>query len=376
MDIIALQTLLIAVVVGISCGILGIFLVLRKMSMMIDAISHTVLLGIVLAYMVTKDLSSPLLTLGATMIGVLTVFLIEILVKTKRTSEDAATGAVFPFLFSLAVIIITTQFRSTHLDSHAINGNLEFAAFETLTLFGLNLGSKTLFTNVLVLLLLIGVIVLLFKELKLSTFDEALAKTLGFMPGVLHYLLMTLVSLTAVTSFNAVGSILVIAMMIGPAVTSLLLTKELKTALFTSAIIAAFNASLGYFVSMVVLRGHVNIAATIATVTFITFFIVWIFEPKKGLITSMLRKQSQKKEFELLALMMHVATHQDTKEKTEELRIDQIILELNWTQSQYDRRVEAGKRLGYLKEQSHLLELTTKGIQAYQFKIKELTEAS
>lgn len=341
--------------------------------MMIDAISHTVLLGIVLAYMVTKDLSSPLLTLGATIIGVMTVFFIELLVKTKRTSEDAATGAVFPFLFSLAVIIITTKFRSTHLDSHAISGNLEFAAFEQLTLFGVNVGSKTLFTNTLVLLLLVGILGLLYKELKLSTFDEALAKTLGFMPGVLHYLLMTLVSLTAVSSFEAVGSILVIAMMIGPAVTSLLMTKDLKTALFTSATIAVFNASFGYFISMVFLKGHVNIAATIATVTFLTFLVVWILEPKKGLITSILRKQRQKKEFELLALMMHVATHQGTEEQTEELNVDQIIQELNWSQNQYDKRVKEGKKLGYLRERKSIIELTSKGKEAYRFKIKELT---
>lgn len=373
MDSIALQTLLIAIVVGISCAILGVFLVLRKMSMMIDAISHTVLLGIVLAYMVTKDLSSPLLTLGATIIGVMTVFFIELLVKTKRTSEDAATGAVFPFLFSLAVIIITTKFRSTHLDSHAISGNLEFAAFEQLTLFGINVGSKTLFTNTLVLFFLVGILGLLYKELKLSTFDEALAKTLGFMPGVLHYLLMTLVSLTAVSSFEAVGSILVIAMMIGPAVTSLLMTKDLKTALFTSATIAVFNASFGYFISMVFLKGHVNIAATIATVTFLTFLVVWILEPKKGLITSVLRKQRQKKEFELLALMMHVATHQGTEEQTEELNIDQIIQELNWSQNQYDKRVREGKKLGYLRERKNIIELTSKGKEAYRFKIKELT---
>lgn len=374
MDAIALQTLLIAVVVGISCGLLGVFLILRKMSMMVDAISHTVLLGIVLAYMVVRDLTSPWLMVGTTIVGVLTVVLIELLVSTKRTTEDAATGAIFPFLFSLAVILITTRFRNTHLDSHAISGNLEFAAYEQLRVFGVEIGSKTLYTNLFVLLLLVLVLVALFKELKLSSFDKALAKTLGLMPGLLHYVLMTMVSLTAVTSFNAVGSILVIAMMIGPAATALLVTKNLKSALFMSAFFAAINAVSGYTIAMFIFKGHVNIASTIATVTFMVFSLVWIFEPRKGLITTVLRKLRQKREFEVLALVVHVAMHQNTVREHKELHVDIIREELNWNTEKYRKRLRQGIDAGLFSISNNLISLTAHGKEFLTFKLGELTQ--
>ncbi len=372
MDSIAFQTLLIAICVGVSCALLGSFLVLRKMSMMIDAISHTVLLGIVLAYMVVQDLTSPWLMIGSTIAGVMTVVLIELLVKSKRTSEDTATGTIFPFLFSLAIIIITTRFRNTHLDMHAISGNLEFAAYEPLVLFGVTLGSKTLYTNLLVLLLILLTLYALFKEFKLSSFDSALAKTLGLMPAVLQYVLMTMVSLTAVTSFNAVGSILVVAMMIGPGATSLLMTKDLKMTLWVSGLIASFNAILGYFIAMFVFSGQVNISATIASVTLITFLLVWTFEPNKGLVIRMIRKSKQKKEFEVLALLMHIVQHEKTLEEQQELGINTLPLELNWSPEHYHKVLERGIAEGYLKISNQLVSLTKQGKQYYIYKLNKL----
>ncbi len=369
MDAIALQTMLIGIVVAVSCSLLGVFLVLRRMSMMVDAISHTVLLGIVLAYMVVNDLSSPWLMVGAAAIGVLTVVLIELLVSTKRTSADAAAGAIFPFLFSLAIILISTRYRNTHLDAHAISGNLEFAAYDQITIFSVNLGSKTLFRSTLVLLLLITVILLFFKQLKLSSFDYALAQALGLMPMLLHYVLMSLVSLTAVTSFSAVGSILVVAMMIGPAATALLLAKSLKRALFISAGIAAFNAASGYLIAMYVFGGNVNIASTIASVTFLVFSLVWVLDPKKGLITKLVHRSNQRRELELLALAVHVATHQHTEVEEAELHIDRIRQELNWQQEKFKKRLGQGVGAGFFRLDRKLVHLTDKGEAFLNYKI-------
>lgn len=111
-----LGILLILIFTAIATSVLGVFLVLRKMSMMVDSISHTVLLGIVIAFIFVKDLSSPLLIIGAALMGIITVFLTELLVKSKKASEDSATGLVFPLLFSIAIIIISSSFKDIHLD--------------------------------------------------------------------------------------------------------------------------------------------------------------------------------------------------------------------------------------------------------------------
>lgn len=371
MDNIALQTLLISIVVGISCGLLGVFLILRKSSMMIDAISHTVLLGIVIAFMFVGDLSSPWIMIGSTIMGVVTVILIEILANTQKVSLEGSTGVIFPFLFSLAVILITTCFRSTHLDTHAISGNLEFAAFEQITLFNSISMSKTLLINLIVLFLIVLITILFFKQLKLSTFDKALAKTLGMKPLLIHYLFMTLVSFTTVTSFNAVGSILVIAMMIGPAATALIMTKDLKTALITSALVALFNASSGYFLAMEVLEGNVNIASTIATVTFLVFLLVWIFQPKHGVLTKVLNKYQQEKEFEVLALIVHIFIHQQKEKDFYKLKIDEVYKEFNWSFKKMENRIQIGLKNGWFIIADSKLALTLKGKDYLSNKLKE-----
>lgn len=372
MSILDLQTLLIALIISVSTGLLGVFLVLRKNSMLIDAISHTVLLGIVLSYMVVGDLSSPFIILGATLIGVLTVFLIEALVNTKRVESDIATGTIFPFLFSIAIIIITTRFSSTHLDTHAINGNLEFAAFEQLVLFGTEVGSKTMYISLLVLVVIIVFIKVFFKELKISTFDAALATSLGISPIIIHYLLMTLVSVTAVTSFNAVGTILVVAMMIGPAATALLISKDLKKALMVAVLVALINASVGYLFAMFVFKGTVNIASTIATLTFITFVLVWIFEPKNGLITKTIKKTQQKVEYEFLAFMIHVGNHHNTSVSHIELNEDNINNELKWKSDKITKYINKGLDSGYIYIENKVIKITEIGKQFYELKTDEL----
>ena len=212
---------LIAVVVAAACALPGVFLVLRRMAMMADAISHTVLLGIVLAFFVVADLQSPWLMLGAAAVGVLTVSLVELLNRTRLVKQDAAIGLVFPALFSLAVILISRFARGVHLDVDAVLlGELAFAPFDRIEILGLDL-PHALVTMGVILVLNAGLIALFYKELKLSTFDAGLAATLGFAPGLLHYGLMALVSVTAVGAFDAVGAMLVVALMVTPAAAGL-----------------------------------------------------------------------------------------------------------------------------------------------------------
>lgn len=203
----------IAAVVAAACALPGVFLVLRRMALMSDAISHAILLGIVLAFFATGDIGSPLLIVAAAATGVLTVSLVELIGRTGRVGKDAAIGIVFPALFSAGVILISRYAGNVHLDVDAVLlGELAFAPFERWTVGGRDLGPRILYVMGAILALNAAFLAVFYKELKLSTFDAALAGALGFAPGALHYAFMTLVSVTAVGAFDAVGSILVVAL--------------------------------------------------------------------------------------------------------------------------------------------------------------------
>ena len=279
---------LIAVIVSAACALPGVFLVLRKMSMMSDSITHTILLGIVLAFFLTEDLSSPLLIAGAALMGVATVWLTETLMNTRLMSEDSAVGIVFPLLFSIAIILITRYAGSVHLDTDSVLlGELAFAPFDRLVVFGVDIGAKAIYTSGALLLINVILITVFYKELKIVTFDPMLASLLGFSPGLVHYGLMTLVSLTAVGAFEAVGSVLVVAFMIGPPLTAYLLTDDLKKMLLLSAGFGALSGILGYHAALL---PDVSIAGSMAVTTGMIFAVVFIFAPKRGLIGVFIRK--------------------------------------------------------------------------------------
>ena len=170
-------------IVAIACALPGVFLVLRRSAMVSDAISHTVLFGIVVGFLVLDvDPTSPILILTAALSGLLTVWLIELLQNTKRLSSDAAIGLVFPILFSIAVILINTQIRNAHVDEDAVLlGHLIFAPVNRLTLFGLNL-PEGIWVMGAILLINLTFLVVFYKELKITTFDPGLAAALGISP--------------------------------------------------------------------------------------------------------------------------------------------------------------------------------------------------
>ena len=248
----SLEIQLIALVVAIACALPGTFLVLQRMAMMSDAISHAILPGIVVAFFFTGSLGSPLLILGAASAGVFTVALVELLRKTGLLKEDAAIGIVFPALFSVGVILIARYAGDVHLDVDAVLlGELAFAPFDRLIIGSTDIGPKSLVVMTVILLLDLGFILLFFKELKLSTFDKALAGALGFTPALLHYLLMGMVSITAVGAFDAVGSILVVALMVAPPASAHMLTDRLKTMIWLSVGIGMASALSGYWLARI-----------------------------------------------------------------------------------------------------------------------------
>lgn len=357
-----MEILLVAVLTAMSTSLVGVFLVLRKLSMLTDAISHTVLLGIVIAFMFVGNMTSPWLIIGATLTGVLTVYLVELLMKTNHIKSDASIGVVFTFLFSISVIIISTQLRNVHLHiSTVLLGNLEFVMFDRMELFGLDLPAS-LFIMAVVFLLNVGLLSIFYKEVKLISFDHALAGALGFSPVIVHYVMMTMVSLTAVAAFNAVGAILVIALMIGPPITALFFTKTLfKTILLTMGI-AIFNSVSGYQLSRMM---DVTISGMIASVTLLTFFLVFIFAPKKGLLGKLSLHHKQKETLAIQTILIHIHNHAGDIDAAVELNPETLHQHLNWSKKRLDAMLTKAYKQKYITLEGSLLALTSKGKQYY-----------
>jgi len=357
---IELEIQAIAVVVAVSCALPGVFLVLRRMALMSDAISHTVLLGIVLAFFVTGNLASPLLILGAAATGVLTVALVETLRRTRLVREDASIGLVFPALFSVAVILIARFAGNVHLDTDAVLlGELAFAPFRRLQVAGMDLGPMSLWVMGGILLINIVFIGALYKELKVTTFDPALAAALGFSPAVLHYGFMSVVSITAVGAFDAVGSVLVVALMVAPPAAAYLLSDRLPVVLVLSAVLAAVSALAGFWAAWL---ADASIAGSMATMAGAVFTAALMFAPGRGVIARARRHARQRFDFPQLMLAIHLLHHEATPEADEENREAHLGRHLHWPPDFAHKVVRRAEGRSWLvKEGDGLLRLTEAG---------------
>ena len=357
----AFEIQLIAVIISVACALPGAFLVLRKMSMMSDSITHTILLGIVGAFFLTHDLNSPYLIVGAALMGVATVWMTETLTKTRLLSEDSAIGIVFPLLFSIAIILISRYAGSVHLDTDSVLlGELAFAPFDRMIVWGVDIGAKSLYTSGALLLINAVLITVFYKELKIVTFDPMLAAVLGFSPAIIHYALMTLVSLTAVGAFEAVGSILVVAFMIGPPVTAYLLTDNLKVMLLLSAFFGALSGVLGYQAASIL---DVSIAGSMAVATGLIFAFVFIFAPKRGLIGVLIRKNRNRREYAQMTLLLHVCNHQNSLVEHQENGINSIAEHLHWDQKKLEKTIYSLIRGNKVSIKHDLITATPAGMQ-------------
>lgn len=257
-----LGTALLAVVTAVACAVPGVFIVLRRGSMLIDAMSHAVFPGIVLGYALTHDLTSPLLLLTATLASLAIVLGAQWLTRTGLISGDAPQGLIHPALFSLGVILVSHDFAHVHLDTHAVLvGDLNLAAWEPLEIAGHHLGPRYLFIMAGIALLMITFIALAYRPLTIATFDPNFALTQGIPVRRLTRAFMFLVALIVTASFHAAGAILVVALVVAPAATSLLLSTRLIHTLALSVGIAALGAAAGFAIAY-----HLD-AATSAAMT-------------------------------------------------------------------------------------------------------------
>lgn len=447
---------LIGGLIAVSGALLGVFLLLRGMSLTSDAISHTVLLGIVLTFLlmtavfgVEGDTSSPWLIVGASLAGVGTVVLTEMLYRSGLLRQDAALGLTFPLLFAIAVILVSRFVDDAHLDEDAVlvgeiglawaNTNSHcFENCESVTItedhraakmtrqcvncrrLGIsprddraefvevcrNCGDynpaqawnagllerepalvffpKSIALSLTLTLLTLAFVVIFYKELKLSTFDPALAKALGFRPGLLHYALMTLVSLVAVGAFDAVGSILVIAFFIIPPAAAYLLTDRLALMLLLSPLIGGCGALFGYDLARGQLFGLLPLAEGIAVINrlfglelveawdssisasmvlmiFVLFLLAWVFSPRYGLISTALRRANSRRVFNEQVVLAHIHNHQNTAQAATELRVETLHAHFRWTRRKMGRVLARLRAMGAIRVASGCAVLTARG---------------
>lgn len=277
----AFYIILTASFIAISCGLIGAFLILRKMAMLGDAISHAVLPGIVLAFLISGSRDNLVMLLGASMVGVLTTVLIELLHKKARLQEDASIGVSFTWLFAIGVILISAFTGDVDLDQDCVlYGEIAYVPLDLWQLSdGTILGPRPLYIAGLLLIVIILFIWRGYKGLTLTTFNPDYAASLGISTAVWHFGFMGLVSITTVVSFESVGAILVVALMIASPATAYLLTGNLKKMLWLTALIGVLTAVGGYYLAFV-LDG--SIAGAMATVGGFYFLLAFVWSRVKA----------------------------------------------------------------------------------------------
>ncbi len=299
-----LPPMLAGTLAALCCGLLGNFLVLRRLSLMGDAVAHSVLPGIVVAFLIAGMRESLPMFIGAAASGLVAAALIEVVRRYGRVETGAAMGVVFTVLFALGVLLIERA-AARHVDLDAdcvLHGQLEtlfwFPSEDSSEFWSLRTLAalpRQVWTLALVTLIAIVFISAFFKELRLAAFDPALASSLGFGAGVMHFALMAMVAAAAVASFEAVGSILVIAMFVCPAATARLLTDRLLPQILVSAVAAVLSGVGGYVLAAfgpewIGMSNAVNAAGMMTVVSGLLLVAAALFGPRHGLLARRLRQ--------------------------------------------------------------------------------------
>jgi manganese/zinc/iron transport system permease protein len=282
------------VLCAVASALLGPFLVLRKMSMMGDAISHAVLPGLAVAFIVTNSRASLPMFIGAAIVGLLTALFTEWVRSFGKVDEGASMGVVFTGLFALGLLLVVQAADKVDLDPGCVlYGAIEMTPLDT-TSVGKWEVPRVVLTLGAVCLLNLLCVGLFYKEFKISSFDPALATTLGISARLMHYLLMTLVAITAVASFESVGNILVVAMLIVPAATAYMLTDRLSVMIGLSILFGAASAVLGHVGAITVPPAFGYESTTTAGMMALASGLLFVFAalcgPRHGIITKLFRR--------------------------------------------------------------------------------------
>jgi manganese/zinc/iron transport system permease protein len=353
---------LIAVVVAVAAALPGTYLVLRRLALVSDALTHAVLPGIVIAFLMVRDLASPLLIVGAAASGLAMAALIATLQRTGLIKEDAATALAFPALVAVAVILLAAYARLVHLDTHVVLlGELAFAPFHRWVVGDVDLGPRVLWSMGVILIANVALITLAYKELKVSAFDPSLAAVLGLAPAAIHYALMAMVSITVVGAFNAVGFILVITLMIAPPAAAYLLVNRLEHMLIVGGAIGAASAVSGYWLAHFL---DASISGAMATMAGVCFVAAMLLAPERGVLAQARKRARWREAIAGRTLLVHLLHHQVGPASDEETDLDRIPHHLHWTPEVVQRVARRLEEQGLLVRHGRQLALSAAGTEA------------
>jgi manganese/zinc/iron transport system permease protein len=280
--------MLMGFLVTAACGLIGNYLILRRMALVGDAISHSVLPGLAIAFLLANSRNTTAMFLGAMVAGVLTTVIIELIHKRTRVKQDAAIGIAFTSLFAIGVILISLYADKVDLDQECVlYGEIAFVPLEPfVSVGGASVAPASVFRMGLVTLAVIVLIVVFYKELLVSSFDPGLAVSLGIHATFVHYALMSMLSIVVVSAFEAVGAILVIAMLILPGATAALLTHRLPWMFAVTVLHALLSSVLGTHLSVWL---DCSVAGAMVVVGAMLFTLAWLLSPSQGVVWRLFR---------------------------------------------------------------------------------------
>ena len=346
-----------------ACALPGTLLVLRKMSLMGDAISHTVLPGIAIAFLVTGTRDPFSMFIGAIVIGILTAMFVHVIQSYGKVEIGASIGIVFTVLFAFGLILIRQALDHIHMDPDCVlYGSIEFAYFEQEEFFGYMV-PRSFIVNGVMLLANAFLLLLFYKEMKIASFDYALAKAQGFKPELMHYVLMTMTAVTAVAAFESVGSILVVAMFIVPPATAYLLTDKYWLLMVIALVVACLSSVLGHLGAITIptwfgFSGTVTSGA-MAVAAGILFLIAWICSPRHGLVALVVNRLVVKIKIlkeDVLGILWRL------EERKQQSMVQQQLQEvLQTNKTMFTVAMFSLKKSGAVQREAGVIQLTNEG---------------
>lgn len=342
------------ILVSCALGLLGCFLVVRGMSLLGDALSHAVLPGIAVGFFISArwgagSLSSPWILIGASAFGLLAAVLVETVRTQSRVKEDASLGIVFTTLFALGVVLITRYAGQADLDPGCVlYGNIEHFILKPDGIWPM---------AVILGLIVIGTI-LFYRPLLVSTFDPALAISVGIAATAVHYGLMAALSLTIVASFEAVGAILAVALLIMPGATARLWTRRMTTMLWLSAVFAVAAAVLGYWLSHPAVL-NTSAGAAIGAAGFAIFLLSWLAAPGQGLVGRWLVRRRLRQSIAVENLVKTIEEHAAAAGPATQAA---LLRDLQWSPADLARAAARGSKRGWLVHEGDRFRLTASGL--------------
>lgn len=337
------RALIASITIGISCGLIGTYIMLRRMSLIGDALAHAVLPGVVISFMVAGkgELS---LFIGAVVAGIVTSLLIGFVNRNSKIKEDTSIGIIFTGAFALGVLLVS-QLKQVHIDLSSY-------------LFGDVLGVSTgdIIMSMIIMVVILICIILFYKQLLITSFDPTMAMTIGISVTVVHYLLMSLLSMSIVAGLQSVGVVLLVAMLITPPATAYLLTNSLKKILILSSLLGVLASVIGLYMSY-----HFNFSsgASIVLVAVFFFALAFIFSPKEGLVTKFFRRKEASKAVMTEDIIKLAYKYRDLKTK-EEL-ISKISSELGFSDGKIRSLIGHISSKGLIASANGKYEMTEEG---------------